>query len=409
MQNRRHRRGEIESAAALQTKIDAREDLNQQVVQAVDLAGVTGLDAAQLEGSLWLGCAFADEAQRELVRGRGGTVFPDFDALPYDPYRPGLYSVEELMQGYDDGGYTGTLDFKIYTHAHRERHHPGGIALREALPERIHDHAIDDALAELLEDQRESFPGGVVGIMGGHGTARSDPDFRRVVELTWRLSRAGYLVVTGGGPGVMEAGNLGAWLAGHDDEAVIDRAIAMLTPADTMSGGEAEGTPAYLEAIRRYLRSSREVVEALGQDPKRPPGFNLAVPTWFYGHEPSNLFSSAVAKYFDNSIREEGLLAIARAGVVYAPGAAGTMQEIFQDLTQNHYATYGTRSPMVLFGRERYAAEHRLITEFAAARGKAEVYGDMVALIDEPEEVLRFIQSHPPRKAPTHRPLYELV
>jgi hypothetical protein len=29
---------------------------------------------------------------------------------------------------------------------------------------------------------------------------------------------------------------------------------------------------------------------------------SLAIPTWFYGHEPSNLFSSHIAKYFATEI-----------------------------------------------------------------------------------------------------------
>jgi predicted Rossmann-fold nucleotide-binding protein len=136
---------------------------------------------------------------------------------------------------------------------------------------------------------------------------------------------------------------------------------------------------------------------------------SLAVPTWFYGHEPSNLFSTAIAKYFDNSIREEGLLAIAQAGVIFAPGSAGTMQEIFQDLTQNHYATYGTRSPMVFLGRERYAAEHALIQAFLDQRSMSKVYGDLVELTDDEDRVVDFIMRHPPRPAPRRPALYELL
>ena len=76
------------------------------------------------------------------------------------------------------------------------------------------------------------------------------------------------------------------------------------------------------------------------------------MPTWFYGHEPTNLFSVHVAKYFSNSIREDGLLAIAEHGIIFSPGSAGTTQEIFQDATQNHYATFGTISPMVFLSKE---------------------------------------------------------
>ena len=56
------------------------------------------------------------------------------------------------------------------------------------------------------------------------------------------------------------------------------------------------------------------VVTALAVRDRCPGGRqSLGVPTWFYGHEPTNLFATHVAKYFANSIREDGLLAIADA------------------------------------------------------------------------------------------------
>ena len=395
------RRNEIESLAHLQREIDAGHDLAGYTVQGVNLTGVRGLAQARLRGSVWLGCQLRKEHLDLLHRG-GAMVFPEMDHLPYRPYRTRLYTVEELMQGYADGGYTHTLDFAIYAHAHRQRRQPGGITVAEALGQRIHDHAIDDALGEFLADHGQR---GVVGVMGGHGTARSDPYFRVVARITWQLTRAGYLVVSGGGPGVMEAANLGAWLAGHDDVGVVDRAIAMLVAADTMSGGHAEGTVAYLDAIQAYIRRARQVVQRLEHE----PGASLAVPTWFYGHEPSNLFATAIAKYFDNSIREEGLLAVATAGVIYAPGSAGTMQELFQDLTQNHYATYGVRSPMVLLGSHRYQAELELLQRFVRDHGMEATYGDLITLLDDDTAVVRFIRQHPPRPVRHQPALYEIA
>ena len=398
---RKHRRDEIESRDDLDRLVEAGWDLDGYVVQGVELDRPLP-EAARVAGSVWLGCRFSAPELEAGLRARGAIIFPRFDNLPYRAYRSALYSVDELMDGYEAGGYTGTRDFAIYAHAQRERNHPGGISIKEALAQRLHDHGIDDALSEFIADQ--SGRRGVVGVMGGHGIARSDPFFRKVARIAWRLTREGFLVVTGGGPGVMEAGNLGAWLAGHDDQRVIDEAIALLRPADTMSGGQEEGTQAYLVAIERYIACARQVMARLAP---RAPGVSLAIPTWFYGHEPSNLFSTAVAKYFDNSIREEGLLAIAQAGVIYAPGSAGTMQEIFQDLTQNHYATYGVRSPMVFLGRERYAAEHRLISDFISARGAD--YGELLALVDDEDSVVQFLLDHAPVPVPRRPALYELL
>ena len=106
--------------------------------------------------------------------------------------------------------------------------------------------SIDDALEEFLAEHGAR---DVVGIMGGHGTSRRDPYYRKVVLLAWELTRDGYLIASGGGPGIMEAANLGAWLACYSDPSVIDEALSMLTSAPVFSGGEAEGTPEYLQAI----------------------------------------------------------------------------------------------------------------------------------------------------------------
>ncbi len=90
------------------------------------------------------------------------------------------------------------------------------------------------------------------------------------------------------------------------------------------------------------------------------PVETLSVPTWFYGHEPSNPFATHIAKYFSNSEREAGLLAIAMAGIVFLAGGPGTMQEVFQDAAQNAYRTFGHPAPMVILnpsGRPRYWAD----------------------------------------------------
>ena len=77
---------------------------------------------------------------------------------------------------------------------------------------------------------------------------------------------------------------------------------------------------------------------------------NLGIPTWHYGHEPPNPFATSVAKYFQNSVREATLLKHCAGGIVFLPGAAGTVQEIFQDACENYYSERSTLAPMVLVG-----------------------------------------------------------
>ncbi len=62
-----------------------------------------------------------------------------------------------------------------------------------------------DALAEL---------GPAVGIFGSARTKRNQPEYQQAVELGRRLGQAGFAIITGGGPGIMEAGNKGASEAG---------------------------------------------------------------------------------------------------------------------------------------------------------------------------------------------------
>ena len=81
-------------------------------------------------------------------------------------------------------------------------------------------------------------------------------------------------------------------------------------------------------------------------------GCSLGIPTWHYGHEPPNAFSSVVAKYFRNAIREDVLLEVCRGGIVFLPGAAGTVQEVFQAACANYYADESDVAPMLFVGRE---------------------------------------------------------
>ena len=292
--------------------------------------------------------------------------------LPYDPFRADLYTREELM-----GGWPGeTLDARIERHviAHGFRSPPAD----EALAQRLHDHHIDVALSSLLcEEPRED----VVGIMGSAATPRTDPWYRRVAELARSLARNGYIVASGGGPGSMEAANLGAFLAGHDD-AALDEALSILARA-----------PSYEEDPEPYVAAAAEASATLG-----PGHDSIAIPTWFYPGEPVGQFATHIAKYFANSIREDGLLAIAVSGVVFAPGRAGTIQELFQDAAQNAYGIRG-RSPMVLFGSEYYDADPSIHAVLVAHARRFGEFHELVTLADDVADVLGFIEANRPIEA----------
>jgi predicted Rossmann-fold nucleotide-binding protein len=117
-----------------------------------------------------------------------------------------------------------------------------------------------------------------------------------------------------------------------------------------------------------------------------PGSESLAIPTWVNAGEPISQFASHIAKYFSNSIREDGMLAVATAGIVFAPGGAGTMQEIFQDAAQNAYRTFG-RSPMAFLDTQHYCVETGLYP--ALERQAARLgFADLLSVGDEPEQIL---------------------
>jgi hypothetical protein len=82
----------------------------------------------------------------------------------------------------------------------------------------------------------------------------------------------------------------------------------------------------------------------------------LALPTWLYGHEPANLFAGQIGKYFSNAVREDSILRLSRGGIVFAPGRAGTVQEVFQAATKTFYRTDGPSGAFVFLGADHWAA-----------------------------------------------------
>lgn len=379
---------ELHTAEALKAHWGRNASLHNVVCQNIDLRDETVfLRSVSARGAVFLGCQLEGPALEHIL-ATCGLVFPRIKEtldLPYDPYRAHLYRVPELMAGFDahqPGSFFGrSLDGQIYTRFQKYREADDTpTPILEALAQRLHDHAIDDALYELLLEYDD-----VVAIMGGHRMVRGERKYRELAWMGRELTRGGMLVATGGGPGAMEAANLGAWLAPHDDDA-LDRAIELLEP----SPGFDDDPEAYIGYGYRVLH---ELVNA--ETPNDHGATTLAIPTWFYGHEPTNVFATHIAKYFANSIREDGLVGIANRGIVFAPGRAGTVQEIFQDATQNYYGTCKVISPMVLFG-DRYWSDELPVVDALHRLGEGKPMGALLRIEDDPETIVRFLQETEP-------------
>ena len=103
-------------------------------------------------------------------------------------------------------------------------------------------------------------------------------------------------------------------------------------------------------------------------------------------------FATHIAKFFENSIREDSILTFAYGGIVYTPGSAGTMQEIFQDAVQNHYLSFGFSSPMVFMGKDYWTKEMPVYPLLESLMHTGKYKNLLLFLTDKLDEIVAELQ-----------------
>ena len=232
---------EIDSLSDFDARIARTETLDGSFVSSLDLRERSeALLRVDPRGAVFLGCRLADPVEGATgaggangandaggpvdvaarLRAGGALLFPALPDVPFDPYRPLLYSPDELYGVVDgrvrepaSGGrppYDRSPDSMVYAWTRS----PAGRTLTADLAATLHDHSVDGALDDVTD---RLDPAHIVGVMGGHALSRHDPAYAAMARLGGGLARAGRTVVTGGGPGAMEAANRGAYLSGWDD------------------------------------------------------------------------------------------------------------------------------------------------------------------------------------------------
>ena len=318
---------------------------------------------------------------------RHGPGVPD-GGLPFQPIRNTVYTAAELFAGYQpsvEGSYGATMDFRAYQwFVKTGRSTP--VDPYAAMMRALHDSSVTFDAGEVIAGRR------VVGIMGGHQLPRDSDAYRSIAGLGRDLARRDMLVCTGGGPGAMEAGHLGAALSGHPD-AELSNAISVLRAMPKMPtlidivAPDGSADPALVRIAHDWFAPAWEMSRAIVD-----PVASISIPTWHYGHEPTSPFATHISKLFQNSIREDGLLTIARQGIVFTQGSAGTLHEVFQDAEQNFYSTGGALfSPMVFLDTEYWTKTlpvHQLVDALFKTADPAvvEAFEKLVLVTDDVRE-----------------------
>lgn len=299
-------------------------------------------------------------------------VMAYLEQVPFDVARKSLYHPMELYEGFnpdDEASYNNCFDSIIYQRYMSMGQHTNNV--KELLARTLHDHSIHTAMARFFKayDHRRC-----VGVMGGHALLRTDRMYREIALLSQRLTQEGFVMLSGGGPGAMEATHLGAWMADRNDSE-LDDALTMMSPS-----------PSFKDA--GWLRTAFEVLDKYPQQEY----VSLGVPTWLYGHEPSTPFATHIAKLFENSLREDNILTLAFGGTIYAPGSAGTLQEIFQEAVQNHYLSFGFASPMIFLSKQFWTEEIPIYPLLESLMEAGKYKNLLLTLTDDIDEVVTTLQ-----------------
>lgn len=363
---------EIDDNKILDAKLtSSMETVSHCVFESINLSSNTLVNKLKFHDCIFLGCVIPDAVMNNM--DASCLVFPNI-RKPFKTFPNRLYDSKTLYAGYDycnEQTFENCYDTKVYRHymSFGKR----GEDYVETLARSLHDHSITNALQDLLDASDEKK---VVGVMGGHAKRRDDPDYLKIVLLSKHLTEKGRLMVTGGGPGAMEATHLGAWMAGRSDADAVE-AVAMLSPSPTFTD-------------KGWLSLSFQVMDRF---PLQSDYRSLAIPTWYYGHEPTAPFATDIAKYFDNSVREDGIVTIAKGGIIYTPGSAGTLQEIFEDAAQNHYESVGYASPMVFMGEDYWTNQMPIYPLLHDLQEKGRYKNLLLTISDDESKIIEAIMN----------------
>ncbi len=182
---------------------------------------------------------------------------------------------------------------------------------------------------ELLSEIRKA-----VTVFGASRMGKQEKYYKLTEQIAYTLAKAGYAIITGGGPGLMEAANKGACRA---------KGISV--------------------------------------------GLNIEIPA----EQRPNPYVKTLLNFHYFFTRKVMFVKYAKA-LVIMPGGFGTLDELFEALTLIQTRRI-TRFPVILVGRSYWKGMIEWLTDTAMAQGCIPKEDFRIfTVVDTPQEVLRVIQ-----------------
>ncbi len=188
-------------------------------------------------------------------------------------------------------------------------------------------------------DAVRGLPSKSITIFGSARTPESDPYYQQAVHISERAGRAGFITITGGGPGIMEAGNRGAFNA-------------------------------HVNSVGMTIKLPMEQVTS--------PYVTSEIPFYFF-------FTRKTAMRYGSRV------------FLFFPGGYGTLDELFESLTLKQTRKID-QVPFILVGREFWEPLDKFIKEQLVTRELIDPEDpDLYTITDNEDEIMNIIMSAPER------------
>ncbi len=188
-------------------------------------------------------------------------------------------------------------------------------------------------------DAVRTLPSKSITVFGSARTPESDPYYQQAVRVSERAGRAGFITITGGGPGIMDAGNRGA-------------------------------LNAHVGSVGMTIKLPMEQVTS--------PHVTTEIPFYFF-------FTRKTAMRYGSRV------------FLFFPGGYGTLDELFESLTLKQTRKID-QVPFILVGREFWEPLDKFIKEQLVARELIDPEDpDLYTITDDEDEIMSIIMSAPER------------